>query len=860
MARIVLLAALTAAAMLAPSSCSHTPARADHTLTIHYYRYNNDYTGWNVWVWPQGSEGNGYEFGSPGRDGFVTAYIDIDTDAKEFGYIVRRRAGSNDWAEKDTPEDHFTDAKEIWVLQGDSQTYTQKPDIGSPALRFAAADKNDSVLVVALQRPKNYNMFTVYQDGLKLEGTSARGNNDLQVIISLKEPITDPSKHIIVRDESGGFSDREVTMRKILDNYYYGGDDLGLTWSAAQSVFKIWAPAAKTVSVALYDDAGVYDAGGRVTENETVNLHPMTADRATGVWSAAVSGNLEDKYYLYKIEFANGKINWAVDPYARAVSANGQRGAIVNLAATNPTGWRPGYKPAFSGAAQDAILYELHVRDFSVDEESGMVNKGKFLAFTERGTKNNAGIPTGVDHMVNLGITHVHLMPSFDFASVNELGAGNQFNWGYDPQNYNVPEGSYSTNPADPKARIREFKQMVQALHDAGLRVVMDTVYNHTYATGGTPFDSVVPGYYYRTNDFGQYTNGSGCGNEVASERPMVRKFIVDSCLYWAKEYNIDGYRFDLMALIDRDTMGEVAQRLRAEVNPGIIVYGEPWQAGGSPLPASMQTNMGAQRGMGISIFNDRIRGAIKGGNDDGSRGFATSQTGQENGIVTGLRGSVDSITDRASESINYVTCHDNLNLWDKISASWGNRDVRNNPYNLISQDKPLLENDAVRSVLLANGIVLTAQGVPFFQAGDEMLRTKYGNHNSYQSPDTINRIRWENAAKYKDVVDYYAGLIRLRKAHPAFRMDSRADMDKVNILSRQDRLVAFSIGGNANGDSWSTIFVAYNGGNQAKTIDLPSGGRWHQVVDDKKAGVATLSEHSGTVTVPPLSMAVLHD
>ena len=840
----------------------------ENTMIIHYYRFNGDYSGWNVWVWPTEPNGNGagHKFGERGAGGFVTAFVELNSGVQEVGYIIRRSAGGNDWAEKDTNDDHFTRAREIWVIQGDSAIYTARPDIGKPPVQFAFADSPDTVFATLPAKPRNYNSFSVYQDGKKLEGTSIQGGNKQSIIISLKEPIIDPSKGIILRDESGKFADKEVVMRRILDNYYYDGDDLGLTFKAGTNTFRVWAPTAESVSVALYDDAGKYNSAGKVTENETDTLYPMSRDLATGVWSAAIPGNLDGKYYLYRVQFSGGKVNWAVDPYAKAVSANGQRCAAVDPSALNPPGWKPSQKPAFSGLAQDAILYELHIRDFSIDEESGMVNKGKYLAFTERGTKNREGFPTGVDHLVNLGITHVHLLPGFDFASVNELTVDDpasdnpKYNWGYDPQNYDVPEGSYSSNPSDPKARILEYKQMVQALHDAGLRVVMDVVYNHTYTVSGSPFESFVPGYYYRTDDTGALTNGSGCGNEVASERPMVRKYIIDSCLYWAHEYGIDGFRFDLMAIIDRETMRQLAEKLKAEADPGIIIYGEPWMAGVSGLPSAQAMTVGAQRGTGIAIFNDRIRSSIKGGTDDASRGFATGQANMEPGIASGIRGTVDGFADRASESVNYVTCHDNLNLWDKVSLSWGAKDMKGNPYSLIDTDKKLLMNNAVRSTLLANGIILTAQGVPFFQAGDEFLRTKFGDHNSYRSPDSINAIRWVNAGKYRAVVDYYAGLIRLRKEHPAFRMDSKADMAGINFLASQDRLVAFTLGGNANGNSWTTILVAYNAGDTEKKIDLPGNGTWYQVVNEEKAGVTALAEISGSVTLPPLSMAVLHD
>jgi pullulanase/glycogen debranching enzyme len=341
----------------------------------------------------------------------------------------------------------------------------------------------------------------------------------------------------------------------------------------------------------------------------------------------------------------------------------------------------------------------------------------------------------------------------------------------------------------------------------------------------------------------------------------MVRKYIIDSCLYWAKEYNVDGFRFDLMGLIDTETMRQLTETLRKDVDRSIIVYGEPWTAGKSTLPAGQQTVTGAQKGLGFAVFNDRLRNAIKGGSDDASRGFATGEPDREAEILRGLRGSVDDFTACANESINYVTAHDNLNLWDKIAFSLGAEDLANAPYSLLENGKPLMEQDAVRASVLANGIIFTSQGIPFFQAGDEMLRTKFGDPNSYASPDEINRIRWENAGKYREVVQYYAGLIRLRKEHPAFRMNSKPDMDAVTVLAAADGAAAFTIDGRAAGDSWRTIYVAYNSGGKPAALELPkTAAVWLQVVNAEKAGVETLGGVEKTVTLPPLSMTVLHD
>lgn len=860
----------SAAILVILCSCFSGGPGAGKGFILHYYRYMGDYAGWNVWAWPVDppGEGRGFSFGPSGEKGWMTACIDLPETTREFGMIIRKSGPGNDWAEKDGNDDRFTAEKEAWIVQNDPEIHTEKPDIGEAPVLCALADSADEVKAALLKKPGNYGTFAVYEGNRRLAGRSSRGKTKTQVIITLEEPITDPSKPYILRDESGVFADKPVVLRNILDAYYYGGDDLGLTYGKDESLFKVWAPTAVSVSVALYGDPGTAKAGDGSPDDKPGELHAMQGDRKTGVWAAAVPGNLAGKYYLFRAEFADGTVNFAADPYARAVSANGRRMAVINLADTNPPGWKPGVRPPYKNR-QDAVLYELHVRDFSIDEFSGMKYKGKYLAFTEKGTKTAEGFPSGIDHLQYLGISHVHLLPVFDFASIDELTVDDpnspnpKFNWGYDPQNYNVPEGSYATGTQNPKTRIIEFKQMVQALHDAGIRVVMDVVYNHTFRTGAGPFDSIVPGYFYRTTETGALSNGSGCGNEVASERPMVRKYIIDSCTYWVREYNVDGFRFDLMGLIDTPTMKELCAGLRDRFDPSLLFYGEPWQAGGSILDEKLQTLTGAQKNLGFAVFNDRFRGAIKGGSDDPSRGFATGRPGTEGGLVKGIQGSIHDFTAAASESINYVTAHDNLNLWDKIACSLGAENLAVEPYAPLEGGRDLFENDAVKSALLANGIILTSQGIPFFQAGDELLRSKFGDCNSYASSDLINKIRWENAGKFRRVSDYYAGLIRLRREHPAFRMDRPSEIEeKIAIVSAADNVVAFTIGPWASGDSWKTIFVAYNGSESPKTLDLPkSAARWYQTVNPRQAGVETLAEiDDGRISLPPLTLAVLHD
>ncbi|ONI39232.1 type I pullulanase [Candidatus Epulonipiscium fishelsonii] len=673
-------------------------------------------------------------------------------------------------------------------------------------------------------------------------------------------------------------------MRKILDDLYYEEKDLGLTYDDAQSTFKVWAPTATEVKVSIYDDAGIYNENGKVTDHTNGIETSMTYDESTGVWALDIDGDLEGKYYMYKLTFADGTTNYAVDPYARAVSANGQRTAIVDLHKTDTESFLASQKPAIVDAS-DAVIYELHVRDFSIDPNANFEYPGKFQAFTETGlTIGENGAKIGIGHLKELGVTHVHLLPSYDYATVNEMNPDKaEFNWGYDPQNYNVPEGSYSTDATNPTARIEEFKNMVAALHDNGIRVVMDVVYNHTFDVINGPFNKVVPNYYYRTNDDGSYANGSGCGNEVASERPMVRKYIKDSVMYWATEYNLDGFRFDLMGLIDTKTMQEITDELRYEVDADMLVYGEPWQAGGSILPSDQQTLKGSQKGEDFKVFNDEIRGAIKGDSNGGEKGFATGALGREKDIITGVKGAISTIAQEPGEVLTYVTAHDNLNLWDKVVATQGIgeelgfktinegalvdggsiADMVNNadPHKLVGED--IFANETVQRSLLANGIALTAQGVPFIHAGEEILRSKYGDHNSYKSPDELNMIRWELKDRFEPVSDYYAGLIKLRNTHPAFSMETAKDVEEYfKEFKSDDNIVGFMLGEYANGDNFKNIAVIYNANTEAKEVTLPHTANWNVIVDNDQAGVNVLNTLKNTdkVKVAPLSIMVLYD
>lgn len=837
------------------------------TYTIHYYRFDGNQSNWDMWLWEDGKDGAAYPFTEVTEDGYAKATVQFPSNTLN---IITR---PGDWSTQEVTrkieikDGHSVD---VWIVQDVADVYYTKPDV-SPSIQAALMDSKNEINVKVNKELADDVVFTLEDE---------EANEEIPVTVTkissnkVKLTVQDPSridirKVYLVR--ATGFASRNVIIRNVLndDSFYYDGNDLGYTYTADETTFKLWAPTATKVSVALYNDEGTYD-GAFVKDNSGGQETEMTrADN--GVWSLSVQENLVNKFYLYKVEFADGSVNYAVDPYARSTSANGQRTAIVDLNSTNPANFNPANKPALVSPT-DAVLYELHVRDFSIDENSGMTNKGKYKAFTETGTTGPNGVKTGVDSLKELGVTHVHLLPVYDFGSVNELTVDDsnstdpKFNWGYDPIHFNVPEGSYSSDPHNPTSRVMEFKEMVQSLHDNGIRVVMDVVYNHTYnpestqLLGGAPFDKIIPGYFYRTDDAGKITNGSGTGNEVASERPMVRKYIKDSVKYWATEYGVDGFRFDLMGLIDRQTMSELTKELKEEVDPSILVYGEPWTGGSTSLDPALQNVKGTQKDQGYAVFNDNIRGAIKGGSDDATTGFATGATGKENDIVTGVKGAITDFTNRPSESINYVTAHDNLNLWDKLMKVAG-QDITTEPHAIITE-ADVLDNEWIKRDLLANGVVLTSQGIPFLHAGEEMLRSKYGEHNSYKSPDSINKIRWELKDRFKPVFDYYQGLIKLRKTHPAFKMNTKTAIEQnLQVFKSDDNIVAFELKNFANNDSWKNIVVIYNANKAAKEVALPASADWNVVVNDKKAGTEVLSTFNGDkVTIAPLSMMVLYD
>ena len=617
----------------------------------------------------------------------------------------------------------------------------------------------------------------------------------------------------------------------------------GVNYGPSASAFSVETNTdAQQVKLRIYKDG----LGGKPIK--TVNM--KRALKGGTLWQASVKGDLKGMFYTFDVKYGGKFRGECAGVWATAVGVNGKRGAIVNMAETDPQGWSADKRPSIP--AKDLILYEMHHRDFSIDESGDFTHRGKFLALTE---------PRAIGHLKALGVNAVHILPSFDYASVDETRLDEpQYNWGYDPVNYNVPEGGYSTDPYKPEVRINEFKQMVQALHRAGIKVILDVVYNHTWNIDGSNFQRTRPDYYYRKNADGSYSNGSGCGNETASDREGMRQFMVESVKYWVDEYHIDGFRFDLMGVHDIETMNAI----RAAVPQDIFIYGEGWSAGSCAYPGeklAMKANI--QQMPGIAAFSDCMRDGLRGPWDSNSKAaFLGGVKGYEESIKFGIVGAIQHpgvdyskvnyskapYATEPTQMIAYVSCHDDMCLVDRLKASV----------------KGITIDELIRLDLLAQTVVMTSQGVPFMLSGEEMLRDKKGVHNSYESPDSINHLDWANLERYPQVMDYYKNLIAMRKAHPAFHMGS-ADMVRRNLdfLPTENCLVAFHINGrNVPGESWGDIYVAFNAHKRARSIEVPEG-TYTVVCRNIKcdqAGLTTVKTRGGKVTIPAQSALIIHN
>lgn len=929
--------------IVAPASAAST--QAETKLIIHYHRFDNNYSGWNLWLWPYAPSnlaGNAYSF--TGTDSFgAVATVEVPGNDTQVGIIVRQ----GNWVAKDVNQNLYINVShgeaQVWLVSGVPTVYYSQaaadqaivPSITAAFLDgahtvvaslnapitighgtsfsvsdettgqvFPVASVSDAQTVQAVvagsfqtqlgdannwdpastetaMSEVNPDLYAytaaltagTYQYKVAVGGSwaAAYPSQNVNLIVpgggakvtfwyvpsdnavydSLNQPnpplptsdvgdVTSLVKVTLaqapnVTDDlqlnATGFKPAQIIPRDVLNlpRYTYTGNDLGNTWTPQSTSFRVWAPTASAMDLQLFSTAtGALQK--QLAMQKSVN----------GTWYLKVPGNLNGWYYLYQVTI-DGQTATAVDPYATAIAPGATRAQIFNLAANNPPGWQG---DRYHGVANpvDAVVYEVSVRDFSVDPNGGFTFPGKYLAFTERKTRGPDGVATGVDSLKQLGVNYVQIMPMQEFPD-----PGYSYNWGYDTQNFDVPEGMYATTPYG-TARITQAKQMILGLHKAGIGVIMDVVYNHTFAIQGDALNTLVPGYFWRTDDEGNYYNGSGVGNEVASERPMVQKFILDSLKYWVTQYHVNGFRFDLMALLGVDTMKKVSEELHA-IDPHIILYGEPWTGGTSGLPASQLLVKGMQKGLGIGVFNDNLRNAIEGNVfQPTAPGYAMGASGLVPAIENGVVGSVyynSSIQDFAaapSETINYVTSHDNYTLWDKLKLS--------NP--------TTSKADRIRMDELAQAIVMTSQGVAFMQGGEEMLRTKGGNGNSYNAGDAVNEFDWARKAQYLNVFDYYAGLIHLRLDHPAFRMTTANQIRQhLQFLASPANTVQYELTDHANGDQWDNIIVILNP-NASQLFSLPAG-KWNVVGTQGVVGERSLATVTGSVRVPGITCEVLY-
>ena len=625
-----------------------------------------------------------------------------------------------------------------------------------------------------------------------------------------------------------------------------------VTYTPKETTFKLFAPRnAKSVKVEY--DVNT-DTAASLGKPKVVKMKCGK----DGIWQAVVKRNLNHHEYRFCVDG-----QYSVGVFAKAVGANGNFALVLDMSETNPSGWENDRRPIVKSPA-DLIIYEMHHRDFSIDASSGLENKGKFLALTE---------PKAIRHLKELGVNAIHILPSYDFGSIDETRLDiNKYNWGYDPVNYNVPEGSYSTDPYNPVCRIREFKQMVQALHKAGIRVILDVVYNHTYDIENSNFQKTYPDYYYRKNADGTYSNGSGCGNETASEQPMMRRFMIESVKYWINEYHIDGFRFDLMGCHDIETMNAIRKAVD-EIDPTIFMYGEGWSAGACAYPQeklAMKANIAELPR--IAAFSDELRDGLRGPFSDDSKGaFLAGIPGEEESIKYGIAGCIahpqvdmekvnyskKAWATEPTQMISYVSCHDDMCLVDRLKASIPDITI----------------DEIIRLDLLAQTAVFTSQGIPFMLSGEEMLRDKKGVHNSFESPDSINHLDWDNLKKYPQVFQYYKDLIQLRKNHPAFRLGSanlvRKHLEFLDVAyfsspigeaGEGSPLVAFCLKDHAGGDKWKDIYVVLNPSRETQTISLPLDS--YETVCDGGRICETGIRHftADQVTVSPQSALILHN
>ncbi|MBM7584128.1 pullulanase [Bacillus pakistanensis] len=825
------------------------PSFQNVKVKLHYYRNDEKYEDWNLWIWNPGKEGRRVNFTGVDEFGKVAEFTLSDPDGiQKLGFILRKSVNGNDWAEKEFNDRFIMNFNEegeaeVWIAQGQERIYVDPEFIErTPKIINAKIDAFDEI---TLETNVPFSIEDAFQD-IELKG------GEIKEIIPLTGT-ADSTNKILIKTESKmelasnytitfpPFGESSLKMGKVVrskefDEMFYYDGKLGNEYTEKKTNFRVWAPTAQEAKLVLYD-----------SWEEELGEEIEMAKGENGTWTHTLTGNQDGQIYTYKVKIGD---DWteAVDPYVRAVTVNGDRGVVVDLDSTDPKQWN-NRKPKLENP-EDSIIYELHTRDLSIHPESGIKHKGKFLGVAEKNTKGPNEVNTGLSYMKDLGVTHVQFLPIYDYRTVDETMLDEpQFNWGYDPKNYNVPEGSYSTDPYNPKTRITELKTMIQALHDQNLRMVMDVVYNHVYSVNEHSFHKLVPGYYFRYNEDGSLANGTGVGNDTASERKMVQKFIIDSIKFWTKEYHIDGYRFDLMGIHDTQTMNMVREELN-QIDPSIIVLGEGWDLN-TPLNSEMKANQkNAEDMKGIAHFNDNLRDGLKGSVfNDQDKGFVNGKAGMgetiQKGIAAGMNYSDEIATYQDPEQvITYVEAHDNLTLWDKLELT--------NPEASLKDRKQMHK--------LATSIILTSQGVPFLHAGQEFMRTKDGDHNSYQSPDAINQLDWQRRYEYNDEVQYVKGLIDIRKKYQSFRLTTKKQIEStLNFLHSSEGVVVYSLNLKAHHDKGKEMVVIHNANKERVTINLPSEAVWHVLANENDAGTKTLEIIKGDkVIVEPYSTFIL--
>ncbi len=824
-------------------------AEGELILKVHYHREDGDYTDWSVWLWESGYDGSDYAFAE--EDGEMVATMEVTPGTTSVGFIVR----TPDWG-KDISADQFIDLSEmisgtvhVYIesgVEGYTKVYGSNAVTGTK-LKTAVYNGDGTVDVqMTGSIDGDYTKaFTMRGKTSDVTITAVEEKEDYLYVLTLGEELEATKSYYITYEEVEYSVNMPIiySTEEFEEAYTYEGDDLGATWSKESTTFRVWAPTADEVYLNLYES-------GTSSKSDRIDKLAMTAD-VQGTWVITVEGDLNGTYYTYTAVI-DGVSNEACDPYARTTGVNGKRAMVIDLDSTDPEGWDEDTNPHAGESINDAIIYELQIRDLSTDDSSGIENVGKYLSLTETGTTTEGGISTGLDYLVDLGITHLHLKPENDFVSVDvTYSYAILYNWGYDPVNYNVPEGSYSTDPYNGEVRVSEFKEMVLALHQNGISVVMDVVYNHVYSASDFCINKLVPGYFSRINADGTYSNGSGCGNDTATERSMVRKYIVDSILYWVEEYHIDGFRFDLVGLMDVDTINEIVETVHAQY-PDVIFYGEGWTLSTDVTKDDvvLATQENSALTPGFAYFNDTIRDSLKGNVfNETDTGYVSGAAAKVTDIINGFLATT-SWCSSPSQTVNYASCHDNNTLFDRLQNSRSDASF----------------SDLVKMNNLAAAIYLTAEGVPFIMSGEEMLRSKVNedgtfNSNSYNAGDEVNALVWSNLEQeeYQQVYQYYKGLIAFRKAHAALRLSDAEDVSAYvkSVDGLDNNVIAFDISGDAEGEVADEIFVIFNPNETATTVTLPEG-EWNIYVNDTYAGTQVLQTVSGTVEVAAISAMVL--